>query len=208
MFADGRKQQTDISRMLRGQNLINNGVMPVVLSRNTYQVTSQSSDKLYKVVSNLNNMSGWSSECPDHTFRGVECKHIHAIKFWLALKEKLTAQKEIEEQNIQTEIDISEGYDSPVCVYCGSDDIIKHGTRNTKIGIKTRMLCNHCNQTFTLENEAGFEKMQVTAKMVTVALDLYFKSTSLRKIVDHLDQFYERHLHHTTILFWARKSID
>ncbi|MFZ3169186.1 MAG: hypothetical protein WA130_16355 [Candidatus Methanoperedens sp.] len=58
------------------------------------------------------------------------------------------------------------------------------------------------------ENEAGFEKMQVTAKMVTVALDLYFKSTSLKKIVDHLDQFYERHLHHTTILFWARKYGD
>ena len=44
-----------------------------------------------------------------------------------------------------------------------------------------------------LENEVGFEKMQVTAKMVTVALDLYFKSISLKKIVDHLDQFYERH---------------
>jgi len=43
--------------------------------------------------------------------------------------------------------------------------------------------------------------------MVTVALDLYFKSTSLRKIVDHLDQFYERHLHHTTILFWASVHI-
>ncbi len=75
MFADGRKMQTDISRMLRGQNMINNGVMPAVLSRNTYQVPSQSSDKVYKVVSNLNNRSGWSCECPDHTFRGVECKH-------------------------------------------------------------------------------------------------------------------------------------
>lgn len=139
---------------------------------------------------------------------GMECKHIHAIKFWLALKEKLTIQKQEAEQRIQADIEVSKGYDSPICVYCGSDDLINHGTRNTKIGIKTRMLCKHCNKTFTLENEAGFEKMQVTAKMVTVALDLYFKSTSLRKIVDHLDQFYERHLHHTTILFWARKYGD
>ena len=109
------------------------------------------------------------------------------------------------EQRILAEIEVTQGYDETVCIYCGSDNLIRHGTRNTKNGKKTRMLCNHCDQTFTLENEAGFEKMQVTAKMITVALDLYFKSTSLRKIVDHIDRFYEGHLHHTTILFWARK---
>jgi transposase-like protein len=39
----------------------------------------------------------------------------------------------------------------------------------------------------------------------TVALDLYFKGTSLRKIVDHLEQFYERKLDHTTVLYWVKK---
>lgn len=71
MFADGRKQQTDISRMLRGQGMINNGVVPAILSRNVYQVHSQSSDKVYKVISNIEHSgSGWTCECPDHTFRG------------------------------------------------------------------------------------------------------------------------------------------
>ena len=68
----------------------------------------------------------------------------------------------------QATIEFNEGYDAPVCIYCGSDTIIGHGTRKTKIGNKTRMLCGHCNKTFTLENEVGFENMQVTAKMVTV----------------------------------------
>jgi transposase-like protein len=67
------------------------------------------------------------------------------------------------------------------------------------------MWCKGCNHTFTLESEAGFEKMQVTSKMVTVALDLYFKGTSLRKITDHLEQFYERKLDHTTVLYWVKK---
>lgn len=206
MFADGRKMQTDISRMLRGQNMINNGVTPVVLGRNTYQVPSQSGNGVYKVISNyFGGMSGWSCECPDHIHRGVECKHIHAIKFWLALKEKLTIQKHEEEQVLQAEIEANKDYNELICVYCGSDNLIKHGIRKTRVGDKTRMHCNHCNKTFTLENEAGFEKMQVSAKMVTVALDLYFKSTSLRKITDHLDQFYERKVHHTTVLFWAKK---
>lgn len=205
MFADSRNMQTDISRMLRGQNIINNGVTPTVLSRNTFEIPSQSGNGIYKVTRNSENQSGWSCECPDHTFRGVECKHIHAIKFWIALKEKLTILQQEETQTLQTEIQANIDYNEFVCVFCGSENITKHGTRKTKIGDKTRMLCGHCNKTFTLENEAGFEKMQVTAKMVTVALDLYFKSTSLRKIIDHLDQFYERKIHHTTVLYWAKK---
>ncbi|MCX9011206.1 MAG: hypothetical protein OIN66_08800 [Candidatus Methanoperedens sp.] len=98
MFADGRKMQTDISRMLRGQTIINSGVTPIVLARNTYQVPPQPGDKVYKVISNLNNNSGWTCECPDHTHRGVECKHIHAVKFWLALKDALTVQQKEAEQ--------------------------------------------------------------------------------------------------------------
>lgn len=41
-------------------------------------------------------------------------------------------------------------------------------------------------------SEAGFGLIQVTSEMVTAALGLYFKRTSLRKIVGHLDQFCEK----------------
>lgn len=205
MFADERKMQTDISRLLKGQKMIENGVTPEELQRNIFNVPSQSGNGLYKVIKNLNTQSGWSCECPDHTIRGVECKHIHAVKFWLALKEKMTIQQQEDEHPILSQNGNVESYEKAICVYCGSQDLIGHGTRNTKTGYKARMLCCKCNRTFTLENEAGFEKMQVTSKMVTIALDLYFKSTSLRKITDHLDQFYERKIHHTTVLNWAKK---
>lgn len=207
MFADKRREtQTDISRMLRGQAIVNNGISPTVLSKDTYQVPSQSEENVvYKVVSNSTRQSGWSCECPDHQYRGVDCKHIHAVKFWLKLKETLKAKQEVEVRKIQAHIESYKVPEATICLYCGSDNVIKHGHRETKVGTKTRILCYNCQKTFTLETEAGFEKMQVTAKMVTVALDLYFKSTSLRKIVDHLDQFYERKIHHTTVLFWARK---
>ena len=76
-----------------------------------------------------------------YDFRGGECKHIHAIKFWLALKEKLTIQKQEDDLIKQATIEFNEGYDAPVCIYCGSDTITRHGTRKTKIGNKTRMLC-------------------------------------------------------------------
>jgi transposase-like protein len=106
---------------------------------------------------------------------------------------------------VWAEVEAATNYEHLDCVYCGSENIIKNGTRKTKTGNKTRMWCKHCNRTFTLESEAGFERMQVTSKMVTVALDLYFKGTSSRKNVDHLDQFYERTVNHTTVLDWVHK---
>ncbi|VVB94394.1 DDE domain protein [uncultured archaeon] len=182
--------------------MIEHGFEPVQLETNVYQMPSQSGNGVYTV---LNKYKAWFCDCPDYTNRHIECKHIHAIRFWQKLKAKLVAEQQQKSQELQAEIEANQSYDNFVCVYCGSENITKHGTRKTKIGNKTRMLCGHCNKTFTLESKAGFEKMQVTAKMVTVALDLYFKSTSLRKIVDHLDQFYERHVDHTTILYWANK---
>ncbi|MHC1584140.1 MAG: SWIM zinc finger family protein [Methanosarcinales archaeon] len=31
----------------------------------------------------------WRCSCPDHKYRKVVCKHIYAVGFWLALKQKL-----------------------------------------------------------------------------------------------------------------------
>jgi transposase-like protein len=200
MFAHTTDMQT--ARILRVQSMIEHGIEPMQVETNVYQIPSQSGNGIYTVVNKYN---AWFCDCPDYTYRHIECKHIHAIRFWQTLKAKLIAEQQQEAQELQAEIEANQSYDNFVCVYCSSDNITRHGTRKTKTGNKTRMLCGHCNKTFALENEAGFEKMQVTAKMVTVALDLYFKSTSLRKIVDHLDQFYERHVDHTTVLFWAKK---
>ncbi len=200
MFAHTNDMQT--ARMLRGQSMIEHGFEPVQLETNIYQIPSQSGNGVYTVVNKYN---AWFCDCPDYAFRHIECKHIHAIRFWQKLKAKLIAKQQKEAQEMQAEIDANNDYKEFVCIYCGSENITRHGTRKTKTGNKTRILCGHCNKTFTLESETGFEKMQVTAKMVTVALDLYFKSTSLRKIVDHLDQFYELNVHHTTILNWVRK---
>jgi transposase-like protein len=174
--------------------MIEQGFEPVEIDNRTFQIHSQSNDKQYNVLHKYN---AWYCNCPDYLYRKIECKHIHAIRFWQELKNKLVAEQP---QEITVELIEEIG-----CVYCGCEEIVKHGTRSTKVGAKTRMWCKGCNHTFTLQSDAGFEKMQVTSKMVTVALDLYFKGTSLRKIVDHLEQFYERKVDHITVLYWVKK---
>ena len=190
------------ARILRGQSMIEQGFEPVETDNRTFQIHSQSSDKQYNILHKYN---AWYCDCPDYLYRKLECKHIHAVRFWQELKNKLITEHAQELELVEAEIIAQKEDVSFACVYCGSEDIIKHGTRLTKTGNKTRMWCKSCNHTFTLESEAGFEKMQVTSKLVTIALDLYFKGTSLRKIVDHLDQFYEVKVHNTTVLFWIKK---
>jgi len=50
--------------------------------------------------------------------------------------------------------------------------------------------------------------MEYNPKVVTLALDLYFKGVSLRKITDHVKQFYGLKVHFSTILRWIQKYVQ
>jgi hypothetical protein len=58
----------------------------------TYRVRSQSNPQKWYLVAK-NGYNEWSCECPDHVHRRVVCKHIHAVKFSLKLRQRL--QKKI-----------------------------------------------------------------------------------------------------------------
>jgi len=49
--------------------------------------------------------------------------------------------------------------------------------------------------------------MRANPHAITVALDLYFKGVSLRKIVDHLNQFERVNVSHVAVLKWIQKYI-
>lgn len=188
----------DTARMLRGRTMIESGIIPVQIGENQWRIKSQTTDQEYTVTGYDDQ---WCCDCPDKTFKRSPCKHIYAIRYWL--DQQLKHNEDTVEVPIPIEVEPQKS--SLVCVNCGNSNVVKNGTRKTRMGVKERILCKECGHTFTLGNEEGFEKMHATSKMITVALDLYFKSTSLRKIVDHLDQFYDIKVHHTTILYWVKK---
>lgn len=70
-------------------------------------------------------------------YRGVECKHIHAVKFWLALKDQIISE-------------VEETIPEIACPLCGSEDVKKNGTRKTKAGNRQRYRCLQCGKTFML----------------------------------------------------------
>lgn len=50
--------------------------------------------------------------------------------------------------------------------------------------------------------------MKNKAETITLALDLYYKGLSLRKVCDHLKNFYGVRVTHPTILSWIRKYVE
>ena len=176
-------------RIVRGYSILAKGDEPQRLDEQTFVIPSQSGNGKYLVRSEA---SKWRCTCPDHTYRNVECKHIHAVKFWLALKRKMDEEGVFDFHNRVRE--------KPSCVYCGSPDVVKNGNRRSVNGDKQRFWCKTCNRTFIQDN--SFER---NPKIISLALDLYFKGVSLRKVVDHLNQFYGIKVHHSTVLRWIQK---
>lgn len=160
------------------------------IDEHTYKVKSQSSDKEYSVISSE---SGWNCSCPDHTFRKICCKHIHAVEF------SLTIRKTVEKQTVTIEqINISS------CPQCKSDKIVKHGLRHNKYGNLQRFSCKDCKKRFTVN--LGFEKMKFSPNTITSALQLYFTGESLRNVTKFL-RLQGVTVSHKTVFKWIKKYI-
>jgi transposase-like protein len=70
--------------------------------------------------------------------------------------------------------------------------------------VKTpRFKCKDCGQSFVVDE--GFARMRFDPKIVSLALDLYFKGISLRKIVDHIKQFYGLDISQMGVFKWLQK---
>jgi transposase-like protein len=140
-------------------------------SDSLYRVKSQSGHGSYQVKKND---LGWSCNCPDHQMRGVECKHIIAVKLSFAIRKQVETVMRIAPINSTANL----------CVFCGSSLIIKDGVRHNDYGDVQTYYCKECNQHFTLN--AGFEGMKSTPQDITAAMQLYFTGLSFRNVTKAL----------------------
>jgi len=157
----------------------------------TYKVKSQSSDTWYDVVHEYKN--GWKCSCPDHIFRHVECKHIQAVYISKELRSKIVNNSDVQEIENSNEL---------ICK-CGSLNVIKDGVRKNKSGTIQRFKCKECLREWS--DNLGFAKNKINSKIITMALDLYFKGISLRKVQEHIVLFHGVKVSHVAILNWIHK---
>ena len=176
------KNPSEQMRMVRGYAIISKGDVPKRIDAKTFSIPSQNGNGTYTI--SIGRKSQCS--CPDYRERKMDCKHIHAVRFFLDFNNKV----KIENKGIII--------DRQSCPYCHSQDTIGWSKRVTENGQKQRYRCNQCKKTFIEEKD--FERYKGNGKITTVIMDLYFKGISLRGIQDHLKQFHNLAIDHSNIL--------
>ncbi len=177
------------------------------INKLSYNVKSQTSDLWYSVVREYGSErfprwygeGGWTCNCPDHMYRKTQCKHIFAVLFSKELHKQIVASQDVAERVIAPILDFE-------CPKCKGSTIVKHGIRHTKHGTDIqRYSCKDCHHRFAVNS--GFEKARADPKVITAALDLYFKGISLRKVCDHVKQFHGIEVSHVAVIKWIRKFV-
>ena len=175
------KNASEQMRVVRGYAIISKGDVPKKVDEKTFTIPSQNGNGEYTITKG----NKWKCTCPDYKERKMDCKHIHAVKFYLDFNKRV----KVENKGIVNQ--------KPKCPYCNCEDTIGYGKRHGN-RIKQKYMCKGCNRQFIEEKD--FERYKGNGKVTTAILDLYFKGVSLRGVQDHLLQFYDLKLDHSNIL--------
>lgn len=155
----------------------------------TYHVKSQTTKREYDVI---HTESGWICTCPDHTYRKICCKHIHAVEFSIKIRNEVRKRNEVIIQEVSCD----------KCPKCQSLKIVKHGIRHNKKYDLQRYTCKDCKNRFSFN--LGFERMSVSPKIITSAMQLYFTGESLRNVTKFL-RLQGVNIVHSTVYSWIKK---
>ncbi|MDE1829273.1 MAG: DDE-type integrase/transposase/recombinase [Thaumarchaeota archaeon] len=136
--------------------------------------------------------NGWICTCPDHTYRKICCKHIHAVEFSIKIRNEVRKRNEVIIQEVACD----------KCPRCQSNNIVKHGIRHNDSYDIQRYYCNDCKKWFSFN--IGFEKMRATPQAITSAMQLYFTGESLRSVQKFL-RLQGVNVSHQAIYKWIKK---
>ncbi|WP_299290356.1 DDE-type integrase/transposase/recombinase [Nitrosopumilus sp.] len=176
-------------RQEKGKEIANSSNQIQRVDENHYRVKSQTSEKEYDVIATE---KGWTCTCPDHCFRQVCCKHIHAVEFSKLVRTKVWKATHINE--IETD----------KCKFCESSKIIKKGLRKNKTYSLQVYQCKDCDRKFSVN--LGFEKMKASPQVITSAMQLYFSGESLRNVQRFLELQGVK-ITHKTVWNWINKYV-
>ncbi len=154
------------------------------LSPVRYEVSSQSRPgRKYEVRIRKDR---WSCSCMYHRTTRHVCIHILAIRY----RERLADPRE-------------DGALSRECPRCGSSRVIGFGRRHNLQGAVRRYLCKACGSRFSYRD--GGLRLRHDSRTVALAIDLYFRGLSLRKVADHLRQAHGLSVAPGTIYGWIAR---
>jgi putative transposase len=153
------------------------------VSPTEYVVRSQSKlDTKYRVTVLRDR---WECECAFFRETKIACIHIYAVRF----REGFRADASLPQvaRNL--------------CERCQSGSVISFGKRHNRSGTVGRFLCKACGYRFT--GRDGFQRRRADPEKIALALDLYFRGMSVRKVAEHFAQVHGLKVNHVTIYRWV-----
>jgi len=126
----------------------------------------------------------WACSCPHNAEAKRDCIHILAVRFQADLK----AQAPPAEERM-------------ACPACRVGKAIHYGVRKNKSGPVKLWLCKACGHRFS--GKEGFQRRRADPEKIALALDLYFRGLSLRKVADHFRQVHGLEVSPMTVYRWV-----
>ena len=198
----------EMARQVRGLSILSIGSSIKRINKLHYKVRSQSSEETWYEVVKLygHNLGGhqegqWTCTCPDFQYRKIVCKHVYAVGFSKELRRRIVQQDVVQSPQLPI---ASQSIECPKCKL--SQNVVKDGKRMNKSGAIQKYLCRVCDYRFIVN--IGFEHSKKNPRIITLAIDLYFKGVSLRKVADHIKQFHSVKVDHTSVLDWIHRFAD
>jgi len=184
-----------LRRQIRGMEIASSNPQIKKVSKLNYKIRSQSNQEAWYDVRKKygRNLGGrqdgkWICDCPDFQSRQADCKHIHAVLFFKKLGRETSLQEAHPPEAKPSSL--SE------CARCKSGRIVKDGRRYNAKGPSQKYLCRVCGHRFVIDG--AFKNAKTASKLICTSIDLYFKGVSLRKIADHIRQFYGVNVSHVS----------
>jgi len=128
----------------------------------------------------------WTCECAHFPEAGRHCIHILAVRF---------------QNDLRATLGTSPMPERPTCDRCSSGNVVQNGRRHNRSGALARYLCRTCGRRFT--GNDGYRKRRANPEKIALALDLYFRGLSLRKVADHFRQVYALRVSPMTVYRWV-----
>lgn len=127
----------------------------------------------------------WLCDCAFFTDTQIACVHVYAVRFREGFRNDPEAPKP-----------------TPVrCVRCQSGNVVRSGKRYNRRGTLSRFLCRACGYRFV--DRDGFQRRRSDPEKLVLALDLYFRDMSVRKVAEHFAQVHGLKVSHVTVYNWV-----
>jgi len=153
------------------------------LGPGSYSVRSQSRPEAAYTVTEK--AGRWRCECPFNRATSMACIHILSIRFKRGLEDSAPLK-------------VAEAL---VCEECQSSKVVGDGVRHNKSGDVPTYLCKSCGHRFV--DRRGFKRRRSDPETIALALDLYYRGLSIRKIVEHFDQTRRLLVGRMTVYRWV-----